>query len=168
MTEGELRERARSLFLDDANLFGCAETTVMTLAAAFDLPESAVSSEAMALNGGVAYSGEVCGALTGAAMAAGLVASRLEPDRAAAKRNARRATAQLIREFQAEFGAVRCRDLIGMDLSTPEKHDAFIAGGLWRTVCMRQIEFAVGRLPSLINDPADRPASARGVRCSSE
>jgi C_GCAxxG_C_C family probable redox protein len=153
MTEGELRERARSLFLDDTNAFGCAETTVMTVAGAYGLPEAAGAPEAMALSGGVGYSGEICGALTGAAMAAALVASNLEPDRRAAKRQSQRATARLLEEFRAEFGAVTCRDLIGMDISTPEKHDAFIAGGSWRTVCMRQIEFAVSRLPSLIDEP---------------
>jgi C_GCAxxG_C_C family probable redox protein len=152
MTEGELREIARSLFLDDANSYGCAETMVMSLAAAFDLPEATAAPGAMALSGGVAYSGEMCGVLTGAAMAAGLVAAAQEPDRGAAKRKAHRVAARLIDEFRAEFGAVRCRDLTGMDLNTPDKHDAFIAGGLWRTVCMRQIEFAVSRLPSLIDE----------------
>jgi len=153
MTEGELKARARTLFLDDANAFGCAETTVMTLAAAYGLPEASAAPGAMALSGGVGYCGEICGALTGSAVAAGLIASSLEPDRKAAKRRAQQAATRLVAEFRGQFDAVRCRELIGMDINTTEKHDAFIAGGTWRTVCMRQIEFAVSRLPSLINEP---------------
>jgi C_GCAxxG_C_C family probable redox protein len=155
MTEGELRERARGLFLDDANLFGCAETTLLTLRGALGLPDDLDSSAVMALNGGVGYSGEICGALSGAAVALGLLAGRLEADHATAKRRARADTARLIEDFRAAFGSVRCRDLCGYDISTREKHDAFIESGVWRTVCMRQIEFVVGRVPSLVNEPPD-------------
>jgi C_GCAxxG_C_C family probable redox protein len=150
MTETELQARARSLFLDDANAFGCAETTLLTLRDALELPGEADPSAVMALNGGVAYSGEICGALSGAAVAAGLAIARAEPDHLAAKRQARAATAELIEDFRQRFGAIRCRELIGLDLSTKERHDAFIASGIWKTVCMGQIEFAVTRLASML------------------
>lgn len=156
MTRRQLRERARSLFLDDANAFGCAETSFLTLRDAFAVAGGLDSSVTMALNGGVAYQGEVCGAITGAAVAAGLIAGRLEPDHAAAKRRARAATAWLVEDFRREFGSLRCRELIGRDIKTAEQHDEFIASGIWKTVCMRQIEFAVDRLGSLMDevDPA--------------
>ncbi len=149
MAETEVQERARSLFLDDANYLGCAETTLVALKEALGLPDPSNSSAVMALNGGVAYSGGVCGAISGSAVAAGLLAERLAPDHQSAKRLARRVTADLIDDFRREFGAVNCRELIGRDLGTQEQHDAFIASGIWRTVCMRQIEFAAGRMASL-------------------
>jgi hypothetical protein len=52
-------------------------------------------------------------------------------------------------EFQAEFGAINCRDLIKLDISVPEQHAVFIQSGLWRDTCMRQIEFVVGKLACL-------------------
>ena len=70
-------ERARALFLDDEHPYGCAETTFIVLKEAFGLRDLADSSAAMALNGGVAYSGGMCGAVTGSALAIGqLVAAR--------------------------------------------------------------------------------------------
>ena len=65
------RERARELFLDDANTYGCAETAFVVLKEAFELPAAADSAAAMALNGGIAYSGSTCGAITGAISASG-------------------------------------------------------------------------------------------------
>ena len=147
------------LFLDHANLFGCAETTLMTLESGLGLEGGPGPSAVMALNGGVAYSGEICGALTGAAVAAGLMASAVEPDHAAAKQRARAAAARMIEEFRQEFGAVRCRDLVGCDLSSREAHEAFISGGQWKTVCMRQIEFTVSRFPAIAGGQPQAPAA---------
>jgi C_GCAxxG_C_C family probable redox protein len=140
-------DRARALFLTEENIYGCAESPLIALQELYALPDPADSSAAMALNGGVAYSGATCGAITGAALAVGRLAGRRIDDHREAKQAARRITQGLIEQFAAEFGALNCRDLIGYDLL--EDHDAFIESGIWRDVCMRQIEFAVTRLASL-------------------
>ena len=46
-----------------------------------------------------------------------------------------------IADFETEFGSSDCRDLINYQISIPVEHDAFIASNVWRTTCMRQIEF---------------------------
>jgi C_GCAxxG_C_C family probable redox protein len=154
------RHRARELFLDDANTYGCAETALVVLQEAFGLPDPADASAAMALNGGVAYSGSTCGAVTGAALAVGqLAASRID-DHREAKRAAREITAELLTAFEAAFGATTCRALTGADLGTDEGHRAFIESGAWRDGCMRQIELAVGRLAPLDDADAWREATA--------
>jgi C_GCAxxG_C_C family probable redox protein len=152
MDEREAVQRARDLFLDDRNVHGCAETTFIVLKEAFGLPDSANSAAAMALNGGVAYSGGICGAISGAAMAVGLLAERRVADHRAAKRSARLVTALLMRDFEREHGAVDCRELIGMDLRTEAQHQAFIESGIWRDRCLRQVEFAVERLAPLADE----------------
>ncbi|MEW5989910.1 MAG: C-GCAxxG-C-C family protein [Chloroflexota bacterium] len=139
-------ERARELFLDEARPFGCAETTFIVLKEAFGLPNAVDSAPAMALNGGLAYSGGPCGAVTGAALALGVHYGSREPDHATAKRLAREATARLMVDFEAEFGALNCRDLLGQEIRTPEAHAAFIEAGRWRTICLRQIEFSISAL----------------------
>jgi len=151
--------RARALFLDADNAYGCAETSFIVLKEAFALPDAADPSAAMALNGGVAYSGGVCGAVTGAAIALGQLAAARTGDHATAKRIAREGVARLIEDFEVEFGAVNCRELLGRDIRTPEAHAAFIESGVWRTVCIRQIEFVVDRLASLADKPIEAPGS---------
>ncbi len=149
------RARARALFLDDANTYGCAETTLMVLAEAYGLPDAADTAPAMALNGGIAYSGATCGAITGAAMAVGRLTARRIADHNEAKRAVRAATAELMAAFEAEFGATTCRALTGVDLRTDEGHQAFIESGIWRDGCMRQIEMAVARLAALADQDPD-------------
>ena len=148
-TRSDATGRAQELFLDDRNVHGCAETAFVVLKETFGLPDAADSSAAMALNGGLAYSGGTCGAVTGAALAVGMLAGRRISDHRAAKRVARLVTADLLGAFEAEFGTSACRELIGMDLRTEAGHQAFIDSGIWRDRCMRQIEMAVARLAPL-------------------
>ncbi|MEI7745840.1 MAG: C-GCAxxG-C-C family protein, partial [Chloroflexota bacterium] len=75
---------ARDLFLDESSGRGCAETAFMVLKEAWGLPDPTLSDAAMALNGGIAYRGGPCGAITGAALALGVLAgSRFDDHREA-------------------------------------------------------------------------------------
>jgi len=143
---------ARAHYLDERHLFGCAETVFIVLKGAYGLDDPMDSSAAMALNGGIAYGGGACGAVTGAALAIGILAERRIEDHGMAKRAARELTARLMDEFRVAHGALDCRDLIGYDLRAPGAHDAFIAGGTWRDGCMRQIEFVVRKMAPLADE----------------
>jgi C_GCAxxG_C_C family probable redox protein len=143
ITKQEAIEKARAYFLTEDHTYGCAETTFMVLKEAYGLPDPADSSPAMALNGGIAYSGSLCGAISGAALAMGMLAERRMPDHKEAKRTARQIVAQLMDEFLATHQSVNCRDLIGMEIRDERQHQQFIESGIWRTRCMAQIEFAI-------------------------
>ncbi len=152
MTRPALEPRIRELFLDDANAYGCAEVALVVLQEHFGLPDAGDPSAAMALNGGIAYSGGMCGAITGAALAAGRLAGRRFPDHAEAKGAARQVTQVLLADFAREFGASGCRELSGYDFMEPGRHHAFIVAGDWRRTCLRQIEFAVERMSRLVTE----------------
>jgi C_GCAxxG_C_C family probable redox protein len=149
---GEAAEVARATFLRDDNHYGCAESALVALQTIFGLPNPGDSSAAMALNGGIAYSGGMCGAITGVAMALGRLAEMRIDDHQEAKRKARLITQELIADFEAEFSSSNCRNLIDYEISIPAEHDSFIASDVWRTTCMRQIEFAVESLASLADE----------------
>jgi C_GCAxxG_C_C family probable redox protein len=103
----------------------------------------------MALNGGIAYSGGICGAISGSALAVGMLAERRLGDHVRAKRIAREIVSGVLDDFAREHGAVNCRELIGMDLRAPGAHARFVDSGIWRTRCMAQIEFALRALAPL-------------------
>ena len=149
MSDSSPEEIARKLFLRDDNYYGCAETSLVALQKVYGLPDAEDSSSAMVLNGGVAYSGGMCGAISGAAMAVGRLAEQRIEDHKVAKRTARRIVQKVLDEFDERFGSHDCSDLIKLDISTQEGHDEFIESGVWRTTCMSQLEFSVGRLAKL-------------------
>jgi len=149
MTEQEAIELARATFITEDNTHGCAETTLIVLQRAYGLPQADDSSAAMALNGGVAWSGGACGAITGAALAVGRLAARRIADHKEAKRTARSIIIRLMADFRREYGHVNCCDLLDLDISTEEGHAAFIEGQVWHTICMSQIEFAIRKLVPL-------------------
>jgi C_GCAxxG_C_C family probable redox protein len=146
-------EHARRLFLESRNLYGCAETVFAVLKTVYGLDHPDDTSAAMALNGGVGYGGGICGAISGGALAVGLLAGRRLGSHRQAKRVAREITAQVLDEFAAAHGAVDCRALIGIDLRAPGGHSAFLRSGIWQDRCMAQVEFVIGRLAPLA-DPA--------------
>lgn len=159
MTTAESRQRARNLFLTDEGAHGCAEVALVALQEHFGLPNAADSSPAMALNGGVAYSGSTCGALTGAALAVGRLAAARIPDHREAKSAARFLIQNVMADFDKQFGAVDCRSLTGYDMIAD--HDAFMADGSWKTTCTAQIEFVIERLGGLVDEAAWNAALGR-------
>ena len=158
---------ARAYYLDELHLFGCAETVFVVLKGAYGLEDPMDSSAAVALNGGIAWSGGPCGALTGAALAVGMLAERRIDDHVRAKLVARAVVATLLDDFLAEHGAIDCRTLVGVDLRAPGGHEAFLASGAWREGCMRQIEFVVGRL-AVLADLAEWERTVRSIEARQE
>ncbi len=158
---------AQNYYLDDGHQFGCAETVFMVLKDAYGLDDPTDPAAAMALNGGVGYSGGPCGAITGAALAVGMLAERRIAHHDTAKRVARELVYGTLDAFRSEYGSIDCRELIGYDFRTPGAHDAFVASGAWRDGCMGQIKFVVGRLAALA-DPDVWDLAVRGVEAPSE
>jgi C_GCAxxG_C_C family probable redox protein len=151
---------AQAYYLDERHQFGCAEVAFMVLKAAYDLDDPMDPTAAVALNGGVAYSGGLCGAITGAALAVGMLAGQRIADHVTAKRVARELVAEAMDAFRQEHGATDCRDLTGYDLRAPGGHATFIESGVWRDGCMRQIEFVVERMARLAEPAAWEQAVA--------
>jgi len=71
---------------------------------------------------GVGLTGHVCGAVSGAALVIGLSATK---ENEIVDHKQRNRACEIVREFTAEFekrnGSIVCRDLLGRDISTPEK-----------------------------------------------
>jgi C_GCAxxG_C_C family probable redox protein len=126
----------------------------MVLKEAYGLPKPRDPSPAMALNGGFAYSGGPCGALSGAALAVGLLAGLRIGDHKLAKQTVRRLITQLMDQFSETFGSTDCRVLTGVDLRDEQAHRQFVESGAWRISCMQQVEFVVLILFDLRDDAA--------------
>ena len=101
----------------------CAESVVLSLAKAQGLETDVIPRVATAFCSGMARTCGTCGALTGAVMGVSLALGRSKAG--ASVQPAYEATQKLVHEFEKEFGARSCNDLLGCDLGTPEGQRKF-------------------------------------------
>ena len=111
---------------------------------------------ATAFGGGIAGRGDVCGAVVGSVMAIGLRYGREEPWQSRDKAYA--LTQEFCQRFQEEMGHLCCRELTGMDLSTPEGVQAYWNSDVPLRVCLPAGGTAFRLVMELLQRP-DPPAA---------
>ena len=99
--------------------YNCAESVVKAVAEIAGTVVEDPQRLATAFGGGIARQGYVCGCLSGAAIALGLLAGRTAPDDVAGKDRVYTATTRLFEKFKVQAGAVECRDISGLKFDHP-------------------------------------------------
>ena len=115
--------------------FVCSQAMLSTYGMQFGIDREIALKVAAAFGGGMGRMGETCGAVTGAFMLIGLKCGNTK----AKDKKARRKTDELVREFVSKFeakhGSIRCKDLLGYDLSTSDGWKTAKKKKLFKTVC---------------------------------
>ncbi len=108
---------------------------------------------ATAFNAGIAGQQRgPCGATSGAAVFLGLRHRCGSEDKQRAKQareSAREKARKLTKSFIDEFGALSCRELIGLDFSQPGVYRQFQESGIWKEKCDNYVQFAIEKLYEL-------------------
>jgi C_GCAxxG_C_C family probable redox protein len=134
-------QRALALFNAHAN---CAQSVFAACAVNSSLTEAQHLALAAAFGGGMARTGETCGALTGALLALGeLHSAEMAADHATGRAKVYAEAAALIDEFRSQHGSILCHELTGCRLNTTEGHDQFVASGARENVCRKLVVNAV-------------------------
>lgn len=102
-------EKARELFLKGYN---CAQAIFVAFSDVTGLTEERAFAVSTSFGGGMGHTGEVCGAVTGMYMAVGAILGYKDPADAAAKKNHYDLIKELSEQFKAEFGEIRCPELL--------------------------------------------------------
>ncbi len=132
-------ERAAQLF---AGGISCAPAVLAAFAPRLGMDEEHAARAASCFGGGMASSGRICGAVTRAMMAIGLGNGPGVRADAAAKKVAYDRAKELWRRFTVRHGSIECREILGVDISTPEGHARASAQGLFRTRCAQAVRDA--------------------------
>ena len=94
--------------------------------------------------------GETCGAVTGAFMLIGLKYGNIK----AKDKKARRKTYELVKEFVSKFeslhGSIKCKDLLGHDISSQEGWNAAKKKKVFKTVCPKYVKDAARIIEQII------------------
>jgi len=110
---------------------------------------------------GVARHGEICGALVGAAIALGLKFGREDPKDVVTRDALYAKMDRLMRAFKAEYGTVRCIELTGCDMTTPEGQEKSRELDLHHQVCPKFVAFAAEHASRLITGSTEGDSSLR-------
>ena len=110
-------EQARYLLFDQD--YDCAQAVLTHAASDLDLEEETAMKLCSAFGGGM-QKGDMCGCVTGALMALGLKYGFCDPIEKIEKETMTRKAEEFERRFEEACGALRCRELLGCDVSTPE------------------------------------------------
>ena len=122
--------------------FNCSQAVFATLAEPLRLDRSLALKIASPFGGGIGRTGETCGAVSGALMALGLHLGFSEPD-PQAKDQMYALAREFMHRFQERYGALACKTLIGIDMSTPEGLQKAREQAVFTTKCPHFIAGAV-------------------------
>lgn len=133
----EAIQMAETLFLKGYN---CAQAVLTAFASQFGIAEETALRLASPFGGGLARGGHVCGAVSAALMVLGLKYGAVTPE---GKEEICRLTRQFLDRFREKGGSILCRDLLGVDLSTPSGLQEVKERNLFRTLCPNLVREAV-------------------------
>ena len=131
--------------------FNCSQAVFSTFAPALDLDRETALKVAATFGGGMVRTGEVCGAVSGALMVVGLRYGQTTAEDKAAKEETYELASHFINRFKARNnGCVKCRELLGHDIGTPEGLNAARDEGLFETLCPNFVRDAAEIVEELI------------------
>jgi C_GCAxxG_C_C family probable redox protein len=129
----------------------CSMAVLAPFAPDYGLDEKTALRIAAPFGGGMGRMGEACGAVTGAFMVLGL-AFKPKPDETVEERKNRLygMVRELARQYSERQGGIRCRDILGFDLSTPEGRRLFRERNMHSTKCAECVRAAAELVEGII------------------
>jgi C_GCAxxG_C_C family probable redox protein len=115
--------------------FSCAQSVFAVFADPADVDRETALRLASGFGGGLARTGETCGAVTGAVLALGLRHCGAPPTDPQSKHAAYPPVREFLARFRALHGAVTCRELLGVDISTEAGMERARGQDLFRCRC---------------------------------
>lgn len=98
----------------------------------------------------MARTGETCGAVTGALMVIGLHYAKTRKDDDDSRERAYALAQEFMDAFRERNQSLLCRDILGVDVSTPEGMRSVRERDLFRTVCPKFVRDAAEILEALL------------------
>lgn len=132
--------------------FSCSQAVLSAYAPALGLDRETALRIAGAFGGGMGRMGEVCGAVAGAMMVIGLKYGQTTVEDEQAKEK----SYELAREFATRFrarnnGCIKCRELLGCEIDTPEGLRMAREKGLFTTLCPKFVYDAAKIVEQLLD-----------------
>ena len=161
MTESR-RERASRLFREGYN---CSQAVVLAFEDLLPIPREQAAKLASSFGGGMGRLREVCGAVSGVLIVAGLLYGYETPERGDVKLNHYARVQALALSFEQMHGSLICRELLGLDcLHDPPAPAPRTADFYRKRPCEGMIRDAAGILEDYLRSHPPTGAEPGGTR----
>ncbi len=140
-------ERAVSLFRQG---FSCSQAVAAAFAPDLGLDRDTALRLSQPFGGGIARRADWCGAVTGAFLVLGLKHGRDRAEDEAARDRTYALVDEFIARFTARHGRLKCRDLLGCDIGTPEGRKTADTLKLHETKCEEFVGDAAAILEEIL------------------
>ena len=114
-------EKAEKFFLEGYN---CAQAVMMAYSDLTGIDEKTSAKISSSMGGGLARLREVCGAVSGMALAAGAIYGYDDTDDAQAKKEHYNFVSSMCFKFKEEMGSYICKELLSLPENTPYNPNA--------------------------------------------
>jgi C_GCAxxG_C_C family probable redox protein len=131
--------------------FTCGQAVLVAFAERRGLSREAALRVACAFGGGIARTGGTCGAVSGALMAIGLELGRTTVEDDAARERTYEAARVFLEQFRRGHGSDVCRELLGVDIGTPEGRQAAMSAGLFTSRCPELVRSAARIVETILD-----------------
>ncbi len=123
--------------------FNCSQAVLSGFSRELGLPLETGHRLSQAFGGGLARTGQLCGAVAGALMVLGLEYGKRKAKDDAARDKTYALSREFMRRFKSRHGSLGCRVLLGHDLGTPRGAAAIKRKNLHKTRCEKFVKDAV-------------------------
>lgn len=130
----------------------CAQATLVSLAKEAGLTKDEAMKMACPFGGGC-RAGEICGAAVGALLALGQVFGNTNWEDKETRQKADALAVQFNQWFKAKYGVVTCRELTGVDTSTPEGKQYFHDHPeIKEKICFHAVDDSIEKMKKIITE----------------
>lgn len=133
-------KKAREIFLGNYN---CAQAVFKTILEERGLYFNQAPIVAAGFGGGISRRGEMCGAVTGAVMAIGILQEQKYTDPGEHRKYTYNSVSKLIQNFNEIHTSPICNELLGFDIRDPDARKKGSEEGVFKTICPKYVEEAV-------------------------
>ncbi len=140
-------EKATAVFKEG---FSCSQAVLSAYAQDFGLDQTTSLKISQVFGGGMARTGETCGAVTGALLVISLKYGRTKAEDIAARDKTYALAREFMRKFTSRHGSVQCKTLLGCDISSEEGLKFAHDQGLTESRCPQFIRTATEILDEIL------------------
>jgi C_GCAxxG_C_C family probable redox protein len=130
--------------------FNCCQAVLSTYGTDLGIEKEKALKMASGFGAGIAYMGDICGAVSGAFMILGLKYGRCRIEDEKSKEKTYELIQKFIKDFKVKNGSIKCNDLLGVDVGTKEGLKKAHDEGKFSTVCPAMVRDSASIIERLL------------------